>query len=161
VKIRAAVLEEFGRPNDENAYDAAFRTLVQEELDAVAGSPTGELPVTDRFAMARAELRKQGQDARAEGFNAIYGLSRGLVSLWAAHHWLALNVALMVRAVVRALARPEIVSFGADLSIAAMAALRRLIGLDGARSVPRSSVALCSATVPEPREEVELRWPSS
>jgi hypothetical protein len=65
---------------DPKAYDAAFQALVQTKLDALVGSPTGELSVNDRFSLARAELRKQGQDTRAEGFNAIYGLSRGLVT---------------------------------------------------------------------------------
>jgi hypothetical protein len=67
-------------PDDGNAYDAAFRAIVQAKLDALVGAPTGTLPVTNRFALARAELRRQGQDTRAEGFNAIYGLSRGLVT---------------------------------------------------------------------------------
>ena len=38
------------------------------------------LPVGERFALARAKLRRQGQDVRSESFNSIYGLSRGLVS---------------------------------------------------------------------------------
>jgi hypothetical protein len=67
-------------PGDGAAYDASFRTLVQTKLDVVAGSPTDKLPIADRFALARSELRKLGQDGRAEGFNAIYGLSRGLVT---------------------------------------------------------------------------------
>jgi hypothetical protein len=67
-------------PGDSNAYDASFRTLVQAKLDALVGSPTDTLPLTDRFGLARAELRKQGQDSRAEAFNAIYGLSRGLIT---------------------------------------------------------------------------------
>lgn len=65
---------------DANAYDDGFRALIQAKLDAVASRPTGDLPVADRFGLARAELRKLGQDGRAEGFNAIYGLSRGLAT---------------------------------------------------------------------------------
>jgi hypothetical protein len=67
-------------PGDAAAYDSSFRALVQTKLDELVGAPTDKLPVRDRFALARAELRKQGQDTRAEGFNAIYGLSRGLVT---------------------------------------------------------------------------------
>ena len=67
-------------PNDSKAYDAAFRELVQGKLDSLVGSPTGEMPIAERFALARAELRRQNQDTRAEGFNAIYGLSRGLAT---------------------------------------------------------------------------------
>jgi hypothetical protein len=67
-------------PGDGDAYDLSLRTLVQAKLDALVGAPTDRLPVRDRFALARAELRKQGQDGRAEGFNAIYGLSRGLIT---------------------------------------------------------------------------------
>jgi hypothetical protein len=66
-------------PGDNRAYDDTFRSLVQAKLDALVGSPTSGLPVARRFALARAELRKQSQDARAEAFNAIYGLSRGLL----------------------------------------------------------------------------------
>lgn len=67
-------------PDDDKAYDAAFRDLVGAKLDSLIGSPTSNLPVPERFALARAELRRQKQDERAEGFNAIYGLSRGLVT---------------------------------------------------------------------------------
>jgi hypothetical protein len=65
---------------DAKAYDGGFRSLIQAKLDVVAGQPTVELSVADRFGLARAELRKLGQDGRAEGFNAIYGLCRGLAT---------------------------------------------------------------------------------
>jgi hypothetical protein len=67
-------------PGDSKAYDRAFWMLVQAKLDRLAGSPTDALSVRDRFALARAELRRQKQDERAEGQNAIYGLSRGLAT---------------------------------------------------------------------------------
>jgi hypothetical protein len=67
-------------PDDSKAYDPRFRKLVQTKLDAVVRAATEDLPVPERFALARAELRRQKQDERAEGFNAIYGLSRGLVT---------------------------------------------------------------------------------
>jgi hypothetical protein len=67
-------------PDDSKAYDAPFRKLVQEKLDSLVGSSTGELPVVERLALARAELRRINQDTRAEAFNAIYGLSRGLAT---------------------------------------------------------------------------------
>jgi hypothetical protein len=67
-------------PTDSKAYDPAFRTLIQKKLDALVGSPTDDLSVADRFGLARAELRRLKLDERAEGFNAIYGLSRGLVT---------------------------------------------------------------------------------
>ena len=43
------------------------------------------LPVGERFALARAKLRRQGQDVRSESFNSIYGLSRGLVCVTVGH----------------------------------------------------------------------------
>jgi hypothetical protein len=67
-------------PRDPEAYDGSFQALVEAKLDSLVGVPTDKLSVKDRFALARAELRKQGQDTRAEGFNAIYGLSRGLIT---------------------------------------------------------------------------------
>jgi len=67
-------------PGDRDAYDTSFRALVQAKLDTLVGAPTYALSVRDQFALARAELREQGQDTRAEGFNAIYGLSRGLIT---------------------------------------------------------------------------------
>jgi hypothetical protein len=67
-------------PSDAKAYDAVLGQLIQTKLDALAGSDTSALPVEAKFALARAELRRQGQDVRSESFNSIYGLSRGLVS---------------------------------------------------------------------------------
>jgi hypothetical protein len=67
-------------PEDAKAYDPAFRALVQSKLNVLVATDTAGLPVSERFALARAELRRQTQDARAEAFNAIYGLSRGLVT---------------------------------------------------------------------------------
>jgi hypothetical protein len=67
-------------PNDEKAYDPALRELIQTKLNALVGSDTSALPVGERFAFARAELRRQNQDVRSESFNSIYGLSRGLIS---------------------------------------------------------------------------------
>jgi hypothetical protein len=67
-------------PDDAAAYDPALRAAVQAKLDLLIGSPTGSMPVRDRFALARAELRKQGQDGRSEALNAIYALSRGLAT---------------------------------------------------------------------------------
>jgi hypothetical protein len=67
-------------PNDSKAYDASLRKLIQKKLDSRVGAPTADVPVADRFALARAELRRLNQDSRAEAFNAIYGLSRGLVT---------------------------------------------------------------------------------
>jgi hypothetical protein len=65
---------------DAKAYDSSFRSVVQAKLDKLVGSDTSDLPVLERFALARAELRRLNQDNRAEAFNAIYGLSRGLVT---------------------------------------------------------------------------------
>ncbi len=67
-------------PDDAKAYDAALRQLIQTKLDTLVGSDTSALPVGEKFALARAELRRQSQDVRSESFNSIYGLSRGLVS---------------------------------------------------------------------------------
>ena len=67
-------------PGDAEAYDEPFRALIRSKLDEVVGSPTTALQPADAFGLARAVLRKQGQDARAESFNAIYGLNRGLVT---------------------------------------------------------------------------------
>jgi hypothetical protein len=67
-------------PNDPKAYNAALRQLIQTKLDKVVGSDTSALPIGEKFALARAELRQQSQDVRSESFNSIYGLSRGLVS---------------------------------------------------------------------------------
>jgi hypothetical protein len=67
-------------PGDAKAYDTALRELIQSKLDTLVGSDTAALPVGKKFALARAELRRQGQDTRSESFNSIYGLSRGLVS---------------------------------------------------------------------------------
>jgi hypothetical protein len=66
--------------DDPTAYAPAFRDLIQARLDRLAGADTAAIPVADRFALARAELRRQSQDVRAESLNAIYGLSRGLVT---------------------------------------------------------------------------------
>lgn len=65
---------------DSKAYDPALRSVIQDQLDRLLGTDTAAIPVPDRFALARAELRRRSQDSRAEGFNAIYGLSRGLVT---------------------------------------------------------------------------------
>ena len=65
---------------DTKAYDEAFRQLIQAKLDRLAATETAALSVPDRFGLARAELRRQGQDTRSESFNATYGLSRGLVT---------------------------------------------------------------------------------
>jgi hypothetical protein len=67
-------------PSDAKAYDATLRELIQAKLDTLVGSDTSALPVGEKFALARAQLRRQSQDARSESFNSIYGLSRGLVS---------------------------------------------------------------------------------
>jgi hypothetical protein len=66
--------------SDSKAYDDAFRQLIQSKLDKVAGTDTAAMSIDERFGLARAELRRQGQDTRAESFNATYGLSRGLVT---------------------------------------------------------------------------------
>lgn len=66
--------------SDSESYDGRFRDLIQSRLDRLAGADTAAIPVTEKFALARAELRRQSQDSRAESFNAIYGLSRGLVT---------------------------------------------------------------------------------
>jgi hypothetical protein len=65
---------------DPKAYDAALRALIESKLEAFFGADNSSLPTGERFALARAELRRQGQDTRSESFNSIYGLSRGLVS---------------------------------------------------------------------------------
>jgi hypothetical protein len=67
-------------PGDTKTYDPTLRELIQTKLDALIGSDTSALPVGKKFALARAELRRQSQDVRSESFNSIYGLSRGLVS---------------------------------------------------------------------------------
>lgn len=67
-------------PADAKAYDPALRALIQTKLDGLVGSDTSPLPAGEKFALARAELRRQGQDVRSESFNSIYGLSRGLVT---------------------------------------------------------------------------------
>src|SRR5262249_23768372 len=67
-------------PKDPKAYDAGLRELIQAKLDKLTGTDTSMLPVGEKFALARAELRRQNQDVRSESFNSIYGLSRGLVS---------------------------------------------------------------------------------
>jgi hypothetical protein len=67
-------------PSDSKAYDAALRGLIQTKLDEFVGSDTSSLAVVEKFALARAELRRQSQDVRSESFNSIYGLSRGLVT---------------------------------------------------------------------------------
>jgi hypothetical protein len=67
-------------PGDAKAYDDALRELIQTKLDTLVGSDTAILSVGKKFALARAELRRQNQDVRSESFNSIYGLSRGLVS---------------------------------------------------------------------------------
>jgi Flp pilus assembly protein TadB len=77
--------------SDPKAYDAALRELIQVKVDKRVGSDTSALPVAEKFAFARAELRRQSQDGRSESFNSIYGLSRGLVSAGA----LVLVVALV------------------------------------------------------------------
>lgn len=66
--------------NDSKAYDGVLRALIQTKLDKLTGSDASALPVGEKFALARAELRRQGQDVRSESFNSIYGLSRGLVT---------------------------------------------------------------------------------
>lgn len=65
---------------DSKAYDDGFRQLVQTKLDKVAGAETASMSIHERFGLARAELRRQGQETRSESFNATYGLSRGLVT---------------------------------------------------------------------------------
>ena len=65
---------------DAKAYSEPFRALIQAKLDRIAGTETATLPVPDRFGLASSELRRQGQDTRAESFNATYGLSRGLLT---------------------------------------------------------------------------------
>jgi hypothetical protein len=62
-------------PDDAKAYNPAFRKLFQTKLDALFGSATADLPIPDRFALARAELRRRKLDDRAESH-----LSRGLVT---------------------------------------------------------------------------------
>jgi hypothetical protein len=76
---------------DTKAYEPPLQELIGRKLDAVAGSDTSALSVEDKFALARAELRRQNQDVRSESFNSIYGLSRGLVSAGA----LVVGVALV------------------------------------------------------------------
>lgn len=66
--------------SDSQAYDPAFRGLIKGRLDRLTGTDTAAIPVAEKFGLARAELRRQSQDSRAESFNAIYGLSRGLVT---------------------------------------------------------------------------------
>src|SRR5438445_8653502 len=38
------------------------------------------MSINERLGLARAELRRQGQDTRSESFNVTYGLSRDLVT---------------------------------------------------------------------------------
>lgn len=66
--------------DDAKAYAPALRAVIKTRLDRLVGADTADIPVEGKFALARAELRRQSQDAQAESFNAIYGLSRGLVT---------------------------------------------------------------------------------
>jgi hypothetical protein len=97
-------------PGDSKAYDTSLRDLIQAKLDARVGSDTSALPVGERFALARAELRRQSQDVRSESFNSIYGLSRGLVSAGLMVVVVALACAVVGHAVHRDLITAAIVA---------------------------------------------------
>jgi hypothetical protein len=96
--------------DDSKAYDPAFRALIQAKLDALVGVDTADLPVGKKFALARAELRRLGQDTRSESFNSIYGLSRGLVSAGVLVLVILLVCALVGHAVHRDLITAAIVA---------------------------------------------------
>ena len=69
---------------DSKAFAETFRDLLVARLDILIGASSASIPTKQRFALARAELRRQNQDGRAESFNATYGLSRGIVTAGAA-----------------------------------------------------------------------------
>ena len=52
-------------PDDSKAYDEAFRQLLETKLDKLAGTETAAMSINERFGLARAELRRQGQDTRS------------------------------------------------------------------------------------------------
>jgi hypothetical protein len=102
-------------PGDAKAYAESFRQLLIARLDAQVVASTASLPSKERFVLARAELRRQNQDGRAESLNATYGLSRGIVTAGAVTVIVALICAcvghavhrnLIVAAVVAAVAVP-------------------------------------------------------
>lgn len=68
------------KPGSTRAYDAAFRSVISDALASRHGDAVRQLQSTDLFGMARADLRADGADGRAELMNALYGMSRGFAT---------------------------------------------------------------------------------
>jgi hypothetical protein len=100
--------------DNEHQYDDAFRSYLREVLARKHGAEAERLSSTERFALARADLRAGGAEARAELMNTLYALSRGLATSSA-----LLTVVFIVAAVDRAEWEP----FGWAALITAAAAL--------------------------------------
>ena len=62
------------------SYDQPLRAFLADRLAAEHGEAVREMRAADRFALARADLRAWGADARAELMNTLYALSRGLAT---------------------------------------------------------------------------------
>jgi hypothetical protein len=59
-------------------YNTALQGLIRSRVEVITG--VADLSIPDLFAVARAELRAQQLDARAELMNTMYGLCRGLAT---------------------------------------------------------------------------------
>jgi hypothetical protein len=62
------------------SYAQQLRAFIADRLAADHGEASRDLGAADRFALARADLRAWGADARAELMNTLYALSRGLAT---------------------------------------------------------------------------------
>lgn len=65
-------------PGKAGAYDASLRSLILLRIEELTGRP--DLGIDDAFAVARAQLRAQQLDGRAELMNTMYGVCRGLTT---------------------------------------------------------------------------------
>jgi hypothetical protein len=67
-------------PKSGHCYDEPFRIYLEQILTRAHGSDSAKLTSTERFALARADLRAAGAEGRSELMNTIYALARGLTT---------------------------------------------------------------------------------
>jgi hypothetical protein len=108
-------------PESGKACDQRLRAFIADRLAADHGEAARDLSAADRFALARADLRAWGADARAELMNALYALSRGLAT--------ASAVLILVFA-VSGIHKGEVERFGFATAGAILATLLLMVRFD-------------------------------
>lgn len=126
-----------------------IKTMINAHLAASYGDNIAKLSVQSKFALARAELRARGLDARSELLNARYSLARGLVTTTA-----ALVIVFAVAAATTDTHRRNLIAFGVAIVALPFSFNRfRRFGEWFARQVWQDCAALSTASAaPKPTQ---------